>query len=293
MRRSQMNLPSQRQRASHKCLRSSDEELEICAKKFPVAVFKRISLLTRSRLRYWVNIIDDASDHSSNVYIGCYKKQSWSPTCEFAWQWWSPQHFYLSTIWAGVRKLTGFGLWPLYHSNVFSLPGAREMMTMKPKPMIAVSTFHIFTKMLTTTALKRKTSLESFFKDFSSWLTEPGYKWDIRAPTKSKRYILWENYQNTLSTNTRKGSGWTVDLKNGSFTLHLLVEWEWDDILNGWDGSQPQWRTFSQGPPTRFLVCLYWTRMFNILDKKLLLFRIFNEDILNQYRLYRGLLKFQ
>ena len=146
MRRSQMNLPSQRQRASHKCLRSSDEELEICAKHFPVAVFKRISLLTWSRLRYWVNIIDDASDHSSNVYIGCYKKQSWSPTCEFAWQWWSPQHFYLSTIRAGVRKLTGFGLWPLYHSNVFSLPGAREMMTMKPKPMIAVSTFHIFPK---------------------------------------------------------------------------------------------------------------------------------------------------
>ena len=109
---------------------------------------------------------------------------------------------------------------------------------------------------------KRKTSLESFFKDFSSWLTEPGYKWDIRAPTKSKRYILWENYQNTLSTNTRKGSGWTVDLKNGSFTLHLLVEWEWDDILNGWDGPQPQWRTFSQGPPTRFLVCLYWIRTF-------------------------------
>ena len=87
MRRSQLNLPSQRQRASHKCLRSSDEELEICAKKFPVAVFKRISLLTWSRLRYWVNIIDDASDHSSNVYIGCYKKQSWSPTCEFAWRW--------------------------------------------------------------------------------------------------------------------------------------------------------------------------------------------------------------
>ena len=87
MRRSQMNLPSQRQRASHKCLRSSDEELEICANNFPVAVFKRISLLTRSRLRYWVNIIDDASDHSSNVYIGCYKKQSWSPTCGFAWQW--------------------------------------------------------------------------------------------------------------------------------------------------------------------------------------------------------------